>query len=89
MSAVYFYCPECGYYETYDPIKNEIMSGVETHCGKCNAEMITRCPNRETCVDEYIVTLKNKYHKCGTELPNIEKANQRYQNSRTIRQRPC
>lgn len=76
MGNIYFYCPECGDYETYDPLKDDVMTGVETHCGKCNAEMLTLCPNDKTCMDRYITTLKNKFHKCGTELPNIEKTNQ-------------
>lgn len=85
--TAYFYCPQCGYYETIDPISDDIRTDVEHHCGDCNSVMITQCSN-PLCTEVFIETLDNKFHPCGVKLPNIEKAKQRLDNSDFATKRP-
>ena len=75
MANMYFYCPNCGYYEIKDKYDTSINVKVVWHCGECSSKMITHCLN-PTC-PILIENLTRKCCPCGTEYPNIEKANNR------------
>lgn len=69
---IFIYCPKCGYYERIDYDNTDVRLDVEMHCGKCNALMITHCPNPD-CPIYLIEKLDNNFCKCGTEYPDISK----------------
>jgi len=84
---MFFYCQKCGCYESFDYDNTDIRPDAERHCGDCGAKMITRCPNTE-CPQWIIEDLSRKFCPCGTELPRIEIAYQRFIDNHRVKPRP-